>query len=144
MKKTTKTTGTGNTEATKKKRIFYPGNIYVVDKNNIVFASAKCKEDLEGRRYEDDDTVLISIPVSQFFKHVSKVESITIDFKSSVLTVKGSNVKLSKTEYDEGDTILDTEELKEWQSILADAYKVCNNVIVLGTPPIEGTPLDDA
>ena len=140
MKNTT--TGT-ETFKKPKKRIFYPEHIYVADKNNIVFANAKTREELEGRDYDDTDTVLIAIHPKQFFKNVAKIKSIVIDFTSSLLTVEGGSVTLAKTEYAEGETILDAEDMKDWQELLCDAYRNCDNTSVIGTPPIEGECLDD-
>lgn len=135
--------GTEDTKKKVKKRIFYPNHIYVADKNNIVFANGTSKEELEGYKYDDDDTVLIAIHPKQFFKHVSKVESIVIDFTKSMLSIKGSKVTLAKVEYEEGDIKLEPEDMKDWSSILEDAYKACKNVTVLGVPPIEGECLDE-
>lgn len=141
--KTMKNSEDGTTAIKKpKKRIFYPNHIYVADKNNIVFASGKSKEELDGYKYDDDDTVLIAVHPSQFFKHVSKVESIVIDFTSSTITVKGNKVTLAKVEYEEGESILDAEEAKDWQDIITDARKACKDTVIIGTPPIEGECLD--
>lgn len=136
-------TGTEDTKKKIKQRIFYPEHIYIADKNNIVFANGKTKEELEGYKYDDTDTVLIAVHPSQFFKHVSKVTAITIDFTNSVLTIEGNKATLAKIEFEEGETQLEADDLKEWADLIGDAYRICNNTVVIGTPPIEGVCLDD-
>jgi hypothetical protein len=67
-----------------------------------------------------------------------KVDKIVIDFNKNILTLKGGTAILDKISYDEGDNELETADLEGWNKMLTDAYMLCDDVTVVGIPPIQG------
>jgi hypothetical protein len=119
-----------------KERIFYPHKYYVVDKNNIVFASADSMDELKGKSYDSTDTILIAIPCPQISKTIDKI---VLDFNKKTIKITGGDCTLAKVVY-EGDQeyTLEDEELKEWETIVIDANKICKDVSIIGEPPVNG------
>lgn len=123
-------------------KLFDYGKIYLSDdKGNI---SGPFVSTIEASLYaEDTDTVLIAVAPSNARKHKKeKVTSLIVDFNKNVVVVEGAKVTLNKVEYAVGTTEIDKEELKEWSSIVEDAYKEFQNTIVVGNPPVVGEDLN--
>lgn len=133
----TKNTTTDGTKE-KKKRIFYPGKYYVATSDNYCISFDRLEEAI---KYADKatDTVLIARPGSY---KVDKADKIVVDFTKKQIIVTGATVTLNKIEYVVGTHDVDDLELIDFEDILSDATKNCKELVVLGTPPIEGTYLE--
>lgn len=129
-----------------KKRLFYAGNYYVVGKDNIVFYSSKTLEDIatKYKQLEPTDTILFALPVSALEKFVkTSVTKMTLDFTNNKMLLEGEGtVTLAKCEYEVGEYNLEPEELKEWSQLITDAKRQDIEIVIVGTPPIEGTYLE--
>lgn len=93
------------------------------------------------------DVVLYTIPFkSKESKPKKKIEKISLDFKNKKVIItgdEGAEVTLNKVVYDLGETSVDDEELKEWETLLTDAAKVCKSITFVGRPPVEGEYLNE-
>lgn len=131
---------------TTKKRLFYAGNYYVVGKDNIVFYSGKTLEDIaiKFKQLESTDTILFAMPISALEKFVkTSITKMTLDFTNNKMLLEGEGtIVLAKCEYEVGEYNLEPDELKEWSQFITDAKKQGAEVIIVGTPPIEGTYLE--
>lgn len=134
------------TNSTVKKRLFYAGNYYVIGKDNIVFYSGKNLEDIatKFKQLEPTDTILFALPVSALEKFIkTSITKMTLDFINKKMLLEGEgNVTLAKCEYEVGEYNLEPEELKEWSQFITDAKRQNIEVVIVGTPPIEGTYLE--
>ena len=134
------------TPSTSKKRLFYAGNYYVVGKDNIVFYSGKTLEDIatKFKQLEPTDTILFAMPISALEKFVkTSVTKMTLDFTNNKMLLEGDgSVTLAKCEYEVGEYTLEPDELKDWSQFITDAKRQSIEVVVVGTPPIEGTYLE--
>lgn len=71
------------------------------------------------------------------------INSIAIDFSSNTLTIEGgknSSIKVLDKEMVNGVNYFEPE---TWRTVLSISKDVCKNVIVTGTPKIEGECLDE-
>ena len=134
----TKTTTKTSTQTTSKKRIFYPGKFYVATEDNYCIPFDTLAEAIE---YADEstDTVLIA---RQGKLTVNKADKIVIDFTKKQIIVTGATVTINKVEYTVGTHTVDDEELKDFDDLIKDANKNCKELVILGTPPIEGIYLE--
>lgn len=139
----TNTTASG-TETITKKRIFYPGTYYIVDKDNKIFKATKNPKELEDWDFLDTDTILVGIHPNVMFKDKKKkVTKIILDFEKKEMTLEGAGATIAKVEYTEPATYtLDDEDLKEWEDMIKDCKKATANFIMISTPPIKGELLD--
>lgn len=120
--------------------IFNPGFYYLVDTDNNVVGEFDTLE--ECKKFADPtDVILISLSSTGSRNRVpakKKVDKIVIDFNKNLLTLKGGTAILDKISYDEGDNELETADLEGWNKMLTDAYMLCDDVTVVGIPPIQG------
>lgn len=122
-------------------RIFYPGKYYVATADNKIIMAKDKMSDINRQGLSDTDVILIAVAVNSQTKtatHKKTVNKIIIDFDKKLLTIDGEPVTLYNVEYDTGETELDDYDLKDWDKLLADARKICSDVVVKGTPPIDG------
>lgn len=133
-------------QSTAKKRLFYAGNYYIVGKNNVVFYSGKSLEDIatKFKQLEPTDTILFALPISALEKFIkTSVTKMTLDFINNKMLLEGEGtVTLAKCEYEVGEYFLEPEELKDWSQFITDAKRQSIEVVIVGTPPIEGTYLE--
>lgn len=136
------------TDTKTKKRIFYPNRFYVVDKDNFIINQSKKMEDLAQniKCYEPSDTILVSFPISELNKFVTKaISSVTFDFYTKKMFIEGdvgATLRMNLIDYDVGEYDLDDEEIKTWNKMYTDAKRVSKSVKIVGIPPIEGTYLE--
>lgn len=74
---------------------------------------------------------------------LSKINSITVNFKDNTLTIDGGencNIKILDKEIGNGVHCFLPE---SWELILSKAYEACTNVTIVGQPTIEGECLDE-
>lgn len=74
--------------------------------------------------------------------HKKKIQKITLDFNTKQIIIdsaKPLEVTLNKVVYSTGTTDMDT--VDNWYELLTDSYKACNNIEVVGVPPVEGERL---
>lgn len=124
------------------KKLFEYGKVYLSDPKGVV--TGPYASTVEASLYaEADDTVLIALAPSTARKHAKeKVTGIIIDFNNNTVTVEGAKVKLASVEYAVGTTEIDKEELKEWSTIVEDAFKEFKDTTIVGNPPVVGEDLN--
>ena len=124
------------------KKLFEYGKIYLSDPEGTV--TGPYVSTVEASLHaEADDTVLIALAPSTARKHLKeKVTGIAIDFNKNVIIVEGAKVKLAAVEYAVGTTEIDKEELKEWSTIIEDAFKEFKDTEIIGNPPVVGEDLN--
>lgn len=71
-------------------------------------------------------------------KQPTKVNKIIVDFDKKLLTLEGGPARIDNVMYDEGDNTLEDEDIKMWEAMLEDAYKLAEDVVIVGNPPIAG------
>ena len=126
--------------------MFVEGKYYLSDyAGNIAGPYESVQE--ANRFAVDGDVFLYTIPFkSKESKPKKKIEKISLDFKNKKIIItgdEGAEVTLNKVVYDLGETSVDDEELKEWETLLTDATKVCSNITFIGLPPVEGEYLNE-
>lgn len=123
-----------------KKRIFYPHKYYVATSENLVYTFDTLDE---AKSFADEDEVVLIALSSHKTTKVTppkvtpKASKIVIDFDKKLLTIYGNCVILNKVEYSVGESEIDDDELKEWDTIVFDANKNSDEVQIVGTPPID-------
>lgn len=129
-------------EDTMTSSIFNIGYYYLVDCDDNVVGEFDTLD--EAKRFADPtDIILISLSATGSRNRkatpvIKKVDKIVIDFNKNILTLKGGTAILDKISYDEGDNELETADLEGWNKMLTDAYMLCDDVTVVGIPPIQG------
>lgn len=129
-------------EDTMTSSIFNIGYYYLVDSDDNVVGEFDTLD--EAKRFaEPTDIILISLSATGSRNRtatpvIKKVDKIIVDFNKNLLTLKGGTAILDKISYDEGDNELETADLEGWNKMLTDAYMLCDDVTVVGMPPIQG------
>ena len=74
----------------------------------------------------------------------TKCDKIVVDFDKKELTIGNKDVTIASVQY-EKDSVYDLEEedLKDWQMLLSDSWKVAEVVETVGVPPIVGKDITD-
>ncbi len=126
---------------------FTPGKYYVADATGFIIGEYESYGEAKEDACEDD-VVLIAVkpigykPEKETLKLppvVTKCDKIVIDFDKKELTIGNKDVTIASVQY-EKDSVYDLEEedLKDWQTLLSDSWKVAELVETVGVPPIAG------
>lgn len=124
------------------KNLFSPDKYYVAQADGtILYETEDFDEALSVAM--PNEIILASYSVVDLsndydIKESVKVSKIVIDFNKKLLTLEGGSARIDGVMYDTGDNTLEDEDLKTWDAMIEDAYKATDNVVIIGTPPIEG------
>ena len=126
---------------------FTPGKYYVADATGFVIGEYGSYGEAKADACEDDVVLIAVKPIGKDKeeklllppKVETKCDKIVIDFDKKELTIGNKDVTIAGVEYEKDSVYdLEDEDLKDWQLLLSDSWKVADVVETLGTPPIDG------
>lgn len=90
-----------------------------------------------------DDIILLALPdKAQKEKIYTKIE-ITLDFEKNLCIVSGRDVTLDGISYKVGSNKLNPKHLSDCNNLIKECYMLCQDTVIVGTPPIKGEYLND-
>lgn len=126
-------------------RIFYPGKYYIVDEENIV--QGEYANMYTAKMYAtESDTILIAVnhEGSHLYTPVlPKVNKVVVDFTKKILTIDGECININGNNYSKGTYKLSDNILANWSKLLEDSRKGSKELVIKGTPPINGKDITD-
>lgn len=126
---------------------FTPGKYYVADATGFVIGEYESYGDAKADACTDDVVLIAVKPIGKEKedklllppKVETKCDKIIVDFDKKELTIGNKDVTIAGIEYEKDSVYdLEDEDLKEWQLLLSDSWKVADKVETTGVPPIAG------